>query len=102
MLAFLLTILGLTLGSKFFTDREKASPFECGFTPKDSARLPFSIRFFLISIVFLIFDVELILVFPAIPGLVSISGLIRFLVIFCVIIILIFGLFHEAAQGSLA
>jgi NADH-ubiquinone oxidoreductase chain 3 len=97
MLAFLLTILGLTLGSKFFTDREKASPFECGFT-----RLPFSIRFFLISIVFLIFDVELILVFPAIPGLASISGLIRFLVIFCVIIILIFGLFHEAAQGSLA
>jgi NADH:ubiquinone oxidoreductase subunit 3 (subunit A) len=42
------------------------------YTPKDSARLPFSIRFFLISIVFLIFDVELILIFPAIPGLISI------------------------------
>ncbi len=43
---------------------------------------------------------ELILVFAVIPGLLSASGVISFLVIFCVIVILIFDLFHEAAQGK--
>lgn len=55
---------------KFFfsSGREDASPFECGFDPKDKARLPFSIRFYFILILFLVFDIELgfILHFPLI------------------------------------
>jgi NADH-ubiquinone oxidoreductase chain 3 len=101
-LAIFLTGLGIRLGSKFYLDREKASPFECGFTPKDSARLPFSIRFFLISIIFLIFDVELILIFPVIPGLTTTLRTSSFLLILSIIIILVLGLLHEAAQGGLA
>lgn len=38
--------------------------FECGFLPLTRARLPFSLQFFMISLVFLIFDVELIILFP--------------------------------------
>merc|ERR1711872_994186 len=64
VLVILLLGLGNFVGHRTQLDREKASPFECGFTPQQRARLPFSFRFFLIAIVFLVFDVELVLLFP--------------------------------------
>jgi NADH-ubiquinone oxidoreductase chain 3 len=101
MFSFLLLSLGLILGTKASLLREKSSPFECGFTPKTSARLPFSIRFFILSIIFLIFDVELILIFPVLPALSFFPSLVRFWVIFLVVLILVLGLFHEISQGRL-
>jgi NADH-ubiquinone oxidoreductase chain 3 len=102
ILASLLMAVGLGVGIKFHGDREKSRPFECGFTPKSSARLPFSIRFFLVSLIFLIFDVELILIFPIVPALVSAPLFATFAGVLIVIFVLVVGLSHEVAQGRLA
>nr|ARH54266.1 NADH dehydrogenase subunit 3 [Curculionidae sp. 1 AH-2016] len=97
----LLNILLNFCSKKTFYDREKNSPFECGFDPKNLARLPFSMQFFLIAIIFIIFDVELTLLLPMILIL-KYSNLINFsLSFFMFIFILIIGLFHEQNQGSL-
>nr|APX40648.1 NADH dehydrogenase subunit 3 [Crioceris asparagi] len=89
------------ISKKTFSDREKNSPFECGFDPKSSARLPFSLHFFLIAIIFLIFDVEITLLIPMISTL-KISNMISYsILLMSFIIILLIGLYHEWSQGAL-
>nr|WGL39502.1 NADH dehydrogenase subunit 3 [Typhlodessus monteithi] len=93
--------LASIMSKKTFMDREKNSPFECGFDPINSARLPFSIQFFLIAVIFLIFDVEIALLLPMIM-IYKISQ-IKFLMMTSMffIIILLIGLYHEWNQGAL-
>nr|YP_009227881.1 NADH dehydrogenase subunit 3 [Armatobalanus allium]AII19528.1 NADH dehydrogenase subunit 3 [Armatobalanus allium] len=69
LVSSLLIIVSTLFSKKTILDREKASPFECGFDPKNASRIPFSIRFFLIAIVFLIFDIEISILLPL--GLIS-------------------------------
>ena len=79
---------------------EKKTPYECGFDPINSARLPFSFRFFLIAILFLIFDLEIALLFPAMPSVrFSVKPLILFSTMF--VLILAGGLAYEWEQGGL-
>nr|YP_009776029.1 NADH dehydrogenase subunit 3 [Aulacophora indica]QAY81970.1 NADH dehydrogenase subunit 3 [Aulacophora indica]QJA26354.1 NADH dehydrogenase subunit 3 [Aulacophora indica]QRI59119.1 NADH dehydrogenase subunit 3 [Aulacophora indica] len=101
LIMMLLIILLNLISKKTFYDREKSSPFECGFDPKNNARLPFSLHFFLIAIIFLIFDVEITLLLPLIITM-KMSNLMNysFIMTFFILILLI-GLYHEWNQGSL-
>nr|ACX49704.1 NADH dehydrogenase subunit 3 [Anopheles darlingi]AWB98738.1 NADH dehydrogenase subunit 3 [Anopheles albitarsis] len=101
IITIVVMMLATLLSKKTLTDREKCSPFECGFDPMNSSRLPFSLRFFLIAIIFLIFDVEIALLLPMIMIIKS-SNLINWTITsLFFIFILIVGLYHEWNQGAL-
>jgi len=94
-LSSVLIIINSALAKKNIQEREKPSAFECGFDPKRSARLPFSLRFYLIAVIFLIFDVEITLIIP-LPLIFSTSNLFfTAIVTLGFIVILIGGLLHE-------
>ena len=82
-------------------DAEKLSPYECGFDPLGSARLPFSLRFFLVAILFLLFDLEIALLLPLPWGNHLISPLTTFSWTVTVLTLLTLGLAYEWAQGGL-
>nr|YP_010309841.1 NADH dehydrogenase subunit 3 [Mocis ancilla]UMR54956.1 NADH dehydrogenase subunit 3 [Mocis ancilla] len=97
----IMMILSIILSKKSFSDREKSSPFECGFDPKSSARIPFSLHFFLITVIFLIFDVEIALIFPIIPLFKMVNFILWTKISFFFLFILIIGLYHEWNQNML-
>nr|QJQ72483.1 NADH dehydrogenase subunit 3 [Gerres erythrourus] len=82
-------------------DHEKLSPYECGFDPLGSARLPFSLRFFLVAILFLLFDLEIALLLPLPWGDQLSSPLLTFSWASTVLILLTLGLIYEWLQGGL-
>nr|YP_009501872.1 NADH dehydrogenase subunit 3 [Aacanthocnema dobsoni]AWU48802.1 NADH dehydrogenase subunit 3 [Aacanthocnema dobsoni] len=82
-------------------DREKNSPFECGFDPFSHSRTTFSIHFFTVSLMFLIFDIEITLIMP-IPIMKKLMHLENWMM-FCLIvsILLLMGLIMEWKEGSM-
>nr|YP_008758336.1 NADH dehydrogenase subunit 3 [Hippocampus erectus]AGX85364.1 NADH dehydrogenase subunit 3 [Hippocampus erectus] len=82
-------------------DVEKLSPYECGFDPLGSARLPFSLRFFLIAILFLLFDLEIALLLPLPWGMQLMSPSYTFMWASSVVVLLTLGLIYEWIQGGL-
>nr|AJG02505.1 NADH dehydrogenase subunit 3 [Tychus niger] len=101
MISLMMMLLVSLISKKSFNDREKNSPFECGFDPKSSSRLPFSLHFFLISVIFLIFDIEISLLIPLIFIMKTINFINFLLISFFFILILIIGLYYEWNQGAL-
>lgn len=100
--AFILVILVYILFCFFFykskVDYEIISSYECGFDPISSARLVFSYKFFLISILFVVFDVEISLIVPIPFFIIKELGIFIF---YFFNIILIVGLLYEYYYGSL-
>nr|AKU77908.1 NADH dehydrogenase subunit 3 [Alophoixus ochraceus] len=110
MLIFMM-ILSMTLSIALTTlnfwlaqmnpDSEKLSPYECGFDPLGSARLPLSIRFFLVAILFLLFDLEIALLLP-LPWATQLQTPTTTLIwASTLILILTLGLVYEWTQGGL-
>nr|YP_009003737.1 NADH dehydrogenase subunit 3 [Mustelus griseus]AHH29982.1 NADH dehydrogenase subunit 3 [Mustelus griseus]WNH18455.1 NADH dehydrogenase subunit 3 [Mustelus canis] len=82
-------------------DNEKLSPYECGFDPLGSARLPFSLRFFLVAILFLLFDLEIALLLPLPWGNQLLTPLFTLFWAAAILILLTLGLIYEWLQGGL-
>nr|ABG56685.1 NADH dehydrogenase subunit 3 [Odorrana cf. chloronota FMNH 265929]ABG56687.1 NADH dehydrogenase subunit 3 [Odorrana cf. chloronota FMNH 265931]ABG56689.1 NADH dehydrogenase subunit 3 [Odorrana cf. chloronota FMNH 265932]ABG56691.1 NADH dehydrogenase subunit 3 [Odorrana cf. chloronota FMNH 265934]ABG56693.1 NADH dehydrogenase subunit 3 [Odorrana cf. chloronota FMNH 265939]ABG56695.1 NADH dehydrogenase subunit 3 [Odorrana cf. chloronota FMNH 265942]ABG56697.1 NADH dehydrogenase subunit 3 [Od len=82
-------------------DTEKLSPYECGFDPHGSARLPYSMRFFLVAILFLLFDLEIALLLPTPWTLQLPDPTTTFIWASIIIVLLTLGLAYEWLQGGL-
>ena len=79
---------------------EKLSPYECGFEPFDDARTKFDIRFYLVALLFIIFDLEVAFLFPWAISLENI-GLFGYLSMMIFLIILTIGFIYEWKKGAL-
>jgi NADH:ubiquinone oxidoreductase subunit 3 (subunit A) len=81
-------------------NEEKLTTFECGFSPVEQARQKFSIHFYLVGILFLVFDLEVLLLFPAAVSMYSI-GQSGFWILLFFLVVLTIGFVYEYASGAL-
>lgn len=101
-LTIILIFINILISLKISKDREKPSPYECGFNPLTSPHLPFSIQFYLVAVIFLIFDIEILLILPFIPSLIINTNLFYWIISFLIIyIFLIIGLIYEWNEQSI-
>lgn len=98
-IAILLILLSLLRGPRR-PNAEKLSPYECGFEAFSDARLKFDVRFYLIAILFIIFDLEIAFLFPWAVSLYDI-GLFGFFSMIIFLIILTVGFIYEWRKGAL-
>lgn len=89
----------LVLG-KHRPDHEKNSPYECGFTPFSAPRRKFDVKFYLVAILFIIFDIEIMFLFPWAISLGKI-GLVGFWSMMVFLAILVVGFVYEWRKGAL-
>jgi NADH-ubiquinone oxidoreductase chain 3 len=97
----LVYLLAWILAYRSFYSREKSASFECGFDPSNRARIPFSMRFFLLAIIFIVFDIEIVLLTP-IPIIIPLlNPIFLILIVIFFLVILLLGLLHEWNEGAL-
>ncbi len=100
------TLVGLALLAIGFTvgrgrkDAEKLSSYECGFEPFENARMKFDVRYYLVAILFIIFDLEIAFLFPWAVALDTI-GLFGLLAMGVFLLVLVVGFVYEWKKGAL-
>nr|YP_010713421.1 NADH dehydrogenase subunit 3 [Alboglossiphonia lata]WDA96096.1 NADH dehydrogenase subunit 3 [Alboglossiphonia lata] len=98
VMVFLISVL---LYMRMSIQRNKLTPFECGFDPKMQARIPFSTRFFLLAVIFIVFDIEIVMLMP-LPIIMMYSMTnIHMMIFIMILMILMIGLIHEFYEGAL-
>ena len=108
IMLFLFIALGLSIGfiilnfvfSPKNPDPEKLSAYECGFEPFNDSRMEFDVRFYLVAILFIIFDLEIAFLFPWAISLGTI-GLYGYLSMLVFLFILTIGFIYEWRKGAL-
>ncbi len=108
IILFLIIALGLSvifiainyLAAPKNPDPEKLSAYECGFEPFNDSRMEFDVRFYLVAILFIIFDLEIALLFPWAISLGQI-GLFGFISMMIFLFILTIGFIYEWKKGAL-
>ncbi len=108
IIVFLIIALGLSFGfiilnyilSPKKPDPEKLSAYECGFDPFNDSRMEFDVRFYLVAILFIIFDLEIAFLFPwAITlGKIGIFGFVSMMIFLSILTI---GFIYEWKKGAL-
>ena len=81
-------------------DAEKLSPYECGFEAFEDARLQFDVRYYLVAILFILFDLEIAFIFPWAVALKDI-GFFGFMSMMLFLTILVLGFIYEWMKGAL-
>ena len=81
-------------------DPEKLSPYECGFEPFEDARVRFDVRYYLVAILFILFDLEIAFLFPW-AAVVNDIGLPGFVSMMVFLAILVVGFVYEWMKGAL-
>jgi NADH-quinone oxidoreductase subunit A len=93
------TVLG-RLGSKLPRDGEKLSPYECGFEAFEDSRARFDVRYYLVAILFIVFDLEIAFLFPWAVSLPRI-GTFGLVAMGIFLFILVVGFIYEWKKGAL-
>jgi len=95
----LLLVLGFLIG-RGQKDDEKLSPYECGFEAFDDSRMKFDVRYYLVAILFIIFDLEIAFLFPWAVSLDAVGkfGLIAMALFLAILVV---GFIYEWKKGAL-
>lgn len=99
VIGLVMLAIGLVLG-RSDTDPEKLSPYECGFEPFEDSRMKFDVRYYLVAILFIIFDLEIAFLFPWAVALDAI-GLTGIVAMGIFLIVLVVGFVYEWKRGAL-
>ena len=102
-LALVLMSLGLVIGrwqSRAPKDVAKLSPYECGFEAFEDSRMKFDVRYYLVAILFIVFDLEIAFLFPwaVVLNSIGVFGLVAMGVF---LFILVVGFIYEWKKGAL-
>ncbi len=92
-------LIGFFLGKRE-PDSEKNSPYECGFEAFEDARMKFDVRFYLVAILFIIFDLEIAFLFPWAVVFDQV-GVVGFTAVMIFLAILVIGFIYEWKKGAL-
>jgi NADH-ubiquinone oxidoreductase chain 3 len=100
-LVLTLKLIRILISEKSILRREELTAFECGFDTHTLSRVPFSLRYFFLTLIFLLFDLEVVLLALSPCFILAQSLHLSLVLISLFLLVLLFGLFYELSDGTL-